>query len=48
MQHEKLKACKAADLFEYILVGGDEVVAGKCSPKRTPEQSQSAVSKRST
>mmetsp|Transcript_29029 Transcript_29029/g.48733 ORF Transcript_29029/g.48733 Transcript_29029/m.48733 type:complete len:251 (-) Transcript_29029:188-940(-) len=29
IQHEKLKACKAAELFEYILVGGDEVVAGR-------------------
>uniref|UniRef100_A0A7S0WQT8 N-acylneuraminate-9-phosphatase n=1 Tax=Pyramimonas obovata TaxID=1411642 RepID=A0A7S0WQT8_9CHLO len=29
IQHEKLKACKAADLFEYIIVGGDEVLAGR-------------------
>ena len=29
IQHEKLKACKAADWFKNIIVGGDEVVAGR-------------------
>lgn len=29
VQHDKLDACKAADIFEHIIVGGDEVLEGK-------------------